>query len=523
MKKIITYLCCFAMLLGCFGSFAACKTVDDVDTIYIGIQVQGYGAKWLYDCAEAYTEKTGVPVDIKEFILEGAVLSDFQRGARNNNTDLYLGIADSFFKEINTGANNPQAIGMVDLSDVFSSEPEGYEGVETIEDLLYDYAYESCLYKGKPYLFSWAFGLEGILYHENMLEEYGYRVPRTTDEWIEICEDFTEKNAPASGNEADRERYAVTWYEGYWLGRELEWWAQYEGMDVYNAFREGKDIHGNYTADVYAQEGWRESFEVLERLLDSDKHNSDPGAISEMYTTTQMKFFGGQALFMPNGDWVEREMERNLEDLDAQGVERDFKFMRTPIISSITDKMTGIKSESDLRAAISALDGEEGAVMPASAMPEDIEKLTEAMHIMECQSQRQTGFIPNYSNNIEGTKDFIRWLYSKEAQVIIYNSMQGNVFPINYDLTKEEGVQTSVFQQSKYDLLLREGVTLIGNDFSNEMFYLGGMRYAPDISIPLASRKESASYADAQSLYESNYNNYALNWGDIMNSAGIGA
>ena len=90
MKKIVTYLCCFAMLLGCFGSFAACKTVDDQDTIYVGIQ--------------------GVPVDIKEFILEGAVLSDFQRGARNNNTDLYLGIADSFFKEINTGANNPQAI-----------------------------------------------------------------------------------------------------------------------------------------------------------------------------------------------------------------------------------------------------------------------------------------------------------------------------------------------------------------------------------------------------------------------------
>ena len=97
------------------------------------------------------------------------------------------------------------------------------------------------------------------------------------------------------------------------------------------------------------------------------------------------------------------------------------------------------------------------------------------------------------------------------------------MFPINYDLTKEEGVQTSVFQQSKYDLLLRDGVTLIGNDFSNEMFYLGGLRYSPDISIPLASRKESASYADAQSLYESNYDNYASNWTDILNSAGIGA
>lgn len=521
MKKLVVFLCCIVMSFAAFGA-AACKTPDDPETIYIGIQVQGYGSKWLNDCAAAYTDKTGIAVDIKEFVVDGAVLSDFQRGGRNNNTDIYFTVADPYFRYIDSGVKNPSGIGFVDLSDVYAAKPEGYEGFDSIKDLIYDYAYESCLYEGTPYLFSWALGMEGIVYHENMLEEYGYRVPRTTDELIEICRDFTQKNTPASGNEADRTKYAVTWYEGYWLGRELEWWIQYEGLDVYNAFRKGQDIYGNYTPDVYAQNGRRESFEVLEELLSYENHYSDPGAISESFTTTQMKFLAGDTLFLPNGDWLEREMERNLQDLDAQGVERDFKFMRTPIISSITDRMTGIKSEPDLRAAISALDGEEGAVMPASAMPEDIEILQEAMNIVECQSQRQTGFIPNYSNNIDGAKDFIKFLYSKEAQMLIYNSMQGNVFPLKYDFTKEEGVETSVYQQSKYDLLLREDMTLIGNDYSHPMFYLGGMRYTPDISIPLASRPNSGAYQTAQKLYEDEYNDYRLNWTDILNSAGIG-
>ena len=523
MKKLIGILMSIVLAAGTFGALAACNKVeDDPEDIYIGIQAQGYGLQWLHERADAYKAQTGIDVDIKEFVVDGAVLSDFQRGARNNNTDIYFASGDTFFKQVEEGVQNPGGIGFVDLSEVYSAKPEGYEGVDSIEDLLYDYAYETCLYNGKPYVFSWALGMEGILYHENMLEEHNLRVPRTTDELIEVSRAFTKSTAPASGNEADRTQYAFTWYEGYWLGRQLEWWVQYEGLDVYNAFRKGQDIYGNYTPDVYAQIGRLRSYTVLEELLKYSEHCSDPGSISETYTITQMKFLRGNALFMPNGDWLEREMERNLEELDKLGVERDFKFMRTPVISAITEKFEHPETWTDekLRQAISWLDGEEGFTRPAELTDKDLEKLKEAMSLVEVQSQREVAFVPTYSNNIDGALDFIKFLYSKDSQVAIYNTMQGNVFPIQYDLTGEN-VKTSVFQQSKYDLLNRPETVLVGNDMTHKMFYLAGLRYMPDISIPLASRPESAAYRDAKALYDEYYDYYSRNWTDILNTAGV--
>ena len=522
-RKGVVLALCLVTAAWSVGGLAACgKEEDDPEAIYLAIQVQGYGSQWLKNLAALYTAKTGVEVVLpgsKEIVFEGGIASEFSRGARNNNTDIFFGIADSYFSYIDTGVRNPSGIGFVDLTDVYESKPEGYgDEYATIRDLIYDYSYDSVLCDGKPYMISWALGMEGIVYHENMLEQYGYHVPRTTDEMIEIARDFTEKTKPASGA---RKQYAFTWYEGYWLGRAMEWWIQYEGLDAYEAFTHGEDANGNRTPDIYAQIGRLRAFQALGEMLKYSENTSDPGSISEPYTTTQMKFLQNQALFMPNGDWLEREMERNLQEIDATGIERDFKFMRTPIISAITEKFSDPAAWNDtlLRQAISALDGEEGYAMPDCATDSDIAKLKEAMSIVEVQGQRQTAFIPTYSNNIEGAKDFLRFLYSKEAQINMYNTLSGNMFPLKYDISQED-VETTVFLQSKYDLLRRPETVLIGNNFSDRMFFLGGMKYIPDLAIPLSSDPDTSTYRSAEELYNSNYATFRGNWSDILSSAG---
>ena len=527
MKRIFKKIVCLLLAVCCVGGMAACNThVDDPEAVYLAIQVQGYGSRWLKDLAALYEEKTGIHAEVvDEYAVEGQTTSEFNRGPRNNNVDIYFSIVDSNFSLINTGVLNSNAYGFVDLTDVYEAKPEGYgDEYESIRDLVYDYAYDTILYDGTPYMFSWALGMEGLLYHEKMFEEYGYRVPRTTDELIEIFNDFTEKTKPASGNRADRTLFATTWYEGYWLGRMLEWWIQYEGLDTYYAFTEGQDLNGNYTADVYAQIGRLRAFEVLYDLLNYNSENSDPGSISEPYTRTQMKFLQNRALITPNGDWLEREMETSIAEIEdtVDGYERDFKFMRTPIISAITEKFTNpeVWDDQKLRQAISWLDGEDGATRPAELTDGDMQKLQEAMSIVEVQGQRQTAFIPSYSNNIDGAKEFIKFLYSKEAQMTMYETLQGNTFPLKYDFSQEEGANPSVFVSSKFNLL-KEDTVLIGNDFSNRMFYLGGMRYMPDAAIPFASQPGTSSYLTASALYQNNYNDYSSRWSDIRSAAGV--
>ncbi len=136
----------------------------------------------------------------------------------------------------------------------------------------------------------------------------------------------------------------------YWEYAEEVWHAQYDGYDYYrNTFYACKDEAGNSPSkDVLTKKDGRyqvlkamEKFVTPEYIL--------PGSNSQDHITMQTKFLNQDIGIMVNGSWVSNEME-------TTGNMADYGVMKTPVISSITDKLTTVKSDTLLRQLISAID-----------------------------------------------------------------------------------------------------------------------------------------------------------------------
>lgn len=274
---------------------------------------------------------------------------------------------------------------------------------------------------GHYYQLTWGGGSLAMIYNKALFKKAGIKeAPRTTDELAVACDTLLENGITPMTHFMDENGNT------YWEYAEEVWHAQYDGYDYYrNTFYACKDEAGNSPSkDVLTKKDGRyQVLKAMEKFVTPEYILA--GSNSQDHITMQTKFLNQDIGIMVNGSWVSNEME-------TTGNMGDFGVMKTPVISSITDKLTTVKSDTLLRQLISAIDsvsdgtkdiseyksGDGYVVNGKQISAADWEYVKVARGMVAVNYPQQTLFIPSYSDAIDGAKEFLKFYYSDEGQKI---------------------------------------------------------------------------------------------------------
>lgn len=271
---------------------------------------------------------------------------------------------------------------------------------------------------------------------------------------------------------------------GYWDWMIDAFFCQYDGFDyLINNFYACTDESGNSPSkEVFIKKDGRyETLAALEKLITPEYVFS--GSNSTDHTSAQTQFLNGSASMMVNGSWLASEME------SVGGIEK-FKMMRMPVLSAIVDKLTTVKSESDLRKVITAVDkvadgekqlneyqsGDGYSVDGLTVSAADWDAIYAARFTLPNNYSCENAYIPNYSTSKEGAKQFLSFLYSDEGYSIYTDTLK---VPMPLELSDGSSIDTkdwNTFQKSQVELL--EDAVQMPNAYSasrHRIFIDGGV------------------------------------------------
>lgn len=269
---------------------------------------------------------------------------------------------------------------------------------------------------GKIYSVTYGGGVVGIVYNKELFEKAGItQLPRTTNEFATVCNTLYTQNITPLCHFMEG---------GYWTFLQECWYGQYEGSDYYlNTF------YGNPTKDtLLAKDGRYEMLKAMEKFITPDYVLS--GSNSSDHTTIQTKFLLGEAAMMASGSWLANEMK-------ASGEVDNFVTMKLPVISTITNKLTTVKKESELRKVIDAIDavtdgkaelsayqnGSDYQVEGITVSAADWDYLYAARNTVADNYAGHAAYVPTYSNAKEGAKEFMKFMYSDKGYQIFLDTL----------------------------------------------------------------------------------------------------
>lgn len=533
------------MLLLSTGVMAGCNgggdNTDngDVKEVQIGVVSKGYGNEFAKSLAEEYNKlHTDVKVTVKK-TTPTATYQDtqLQLGKKRNNIDIFFTVTNTIFST----QSDATLYHWADLSDVYDSAAVGYaeaDGTRTIEDLLDPSFVENFTdTDGKQYSMPWTSGVVGLLYNKTKwdatntnLKNAGKEeltLPKTTDEMFTLFEKIkTEDVKAASGN-----AYAFS-YSGqnsymHFMFNSL--WPQYEGKTASENFFEGKNEQGVYTADIYNTKGREYAYDVVRNMILKSNGYVNDGDSSQTYDLEQLSFLRGNALFSCNGDWMEREASAKFNPGDA-----DVAILRTPVMSEIVnnDKIkadfTGTDAEKDakLSAIVAFIDENyiDGNSAPSEEDAATLDvSLTTLEFINHARLVRHTlpdfvAVIPEYSNELNEAKDFLKFMYSKAGQEIVMRETYGCGAPLTIDYSQMDYYQNGTsYTRSRLDLIKKS--IPYGNAMNYPMEYLGRIMACAELKI--ASAFGTASPKSAAAFMKEEYDEYKITWKTKMELAGV--
>lgn len=252
---------------------------------------------------------------------------------------------------------------LLPLNDVFDSESLDGDGVlrDKIIPGFLDYC--SPLDDGNIYFAPVNMQVLAMFYNQGLFEANGWEVPRTWDAFF----DFAEK-----GKALDRSLFTYAGiypiYNEFILSSML---ASGAGVDEVEKIL-------NYEEDAWNSPKVKEVLDVYGKIA-SEGHLLD-GTVALNHTQSQAAFMRGEALFIPNGNWMPNEMK------DATP-EEGFKF----------------------------------GFMPAPALEED-----DTQYVL---TSYETHYIPKNAKNPELAKEFMRYQY-KQEMVALAAKTGGAIMPV---------------------------------------------------------------------------------------------
>ncbi len=451
MKKIISMALAMVMIVstvlmtGCSGSQGnGGNKSNGKGTLKISAVELGYGVDWLEALIKAFEEKTGYTV---EFVsnagtLGTSALTTELESMASDSDIIFNKFYNNFAKYVHEGkvvGNSGESYEclLADLTDVWEAVVD--DGSDATMASKMDPEYETYYNMGgKYYGVPWAGGVIGIVRNVDVWNSLGLTdedVPLTTDSMFALCDKIKSKVAP----------FIFSKNQNYYEGFAPIFMAQYEGVQNYKQFLNGVDPDGGVTEYVYTYDGALEAMKILEKMLDPEnEYQSNMSSLD--FNLMQGQFLSGVAVFCVNGSWLEREMQQNYADASID-------YIRTPVISSIINKLDTVNDDAALTEVIKyidAVDAGENPTKPAGVSDADIQVVKEARHCSYITGgMDHQAVIPAYSDNIEIAKEFLKFMYSDEGLNVYYQALNGNMLPATpvngYDT---EGVSISSFIQS---------------------------------------------------------------------------
>lgn len=533
------------MLLLSTGVMAGCNgggnNTDngDVKEVQIGVVSKGYGNEFAKSLAEEYNKlHTDVKVTVKKTTPTPTYQdTQLQLGKKKNNIDIFFTVTNTIFST----QSDATLYHWADLSDVYDSAAVGYaeaDGTRTIEDLLDpSFVKDFTDTDGKQYSMPWTSGVVGLLYNKTKwdatntnLKNAGKEeltLPKTTDEMFTLFEKIKTADVKAASGNAYAFSYSGQNSYMHFMFNSL--WPQYEGKTASENFFEGKNEQGVYTADIYNTKGREYAYDVVRNMILKSNGYVNDGDSSQTYDLEQLSFLRGNALFSCNGDWMEREASAKFNPGDA-----DVAILRTPVMSEIVnnDKIkadfTGTDAEKDakLSAIVAFIDENyiDGNSAPSEEDAATLDvSLTTLEFINHARLVRHTlpdfvAVIPEYSNELNEAKDFLKFMYSKAGQEIVMRETYGCGAPLTIDYSQMDYYKNGTsYTRSRLDLIKKS--IPYGNAMNYPMEYLGRIMACAELKI--ASAFGTASPKSAATFMKEEYDEYKITWKTKMELAGV--
>lgn len=461
-KKSLAMILIVTLISSCFvGCGGKDNKKGGSTNIEIAYWNSGLRTDWLEAMIKAFEEKypeynvTYNAASSMDAVMAGFVNKD------SNTVDLYLAGT-----EYDTDLMEP-------LDDVLDSKVEG-ESKTIREKLQPSYLALEQYPNGKTYTLTYGGGVVSLVYNKKLFKEAGVNVlPRTTDELATTCDTLK------SADIVPLCHYKST---DLWDYLAEVWYAQYEGMDYYmNHFYGCTDDNGTSPSkEVFTKKDGRfKALQACEKFITPDYVMS--GSNTYDHISVQTMFLQGEAAIMPTGAWLENEMS-------STGSTEDFGVMKVPVLSTITEKLSTVTTESALRKVISAVDavtdgekditeyqnGADYSVDGLSVSVADWEYIHKARNTIVHNFAGETMFIPSYSDAKEGAKEFIKFIYSDEGYRIYTDELKMGL-PTTLDNGEIDTTEWSSFAQEMYSLLQNsEQHASQYNKGAHPIFYEGG-------------------------------------------------
>jgi ABC-type glycerol-3-phosphate transport system substrate-binding protein len=529
------------------STFVGCNNPDrgdpnSADTLDIYVYNAGYGYQWSVDSINAFKQEDWVKekypnlkINFTKNEIENFGATQLSAGAKANTFDLiFAPILFSYF-----GPTGP----LLELSEVFYESTVPGEDIKVKDKMLSSYV-ASNIYndidateKDQYYAMSYASGMTGIVYNENVLTSLGLNVPNTTNELVSIMDTVRALKDNTQGkykNGYSFLTYGASAYANYLVDT---WWAQYEGANEYANFFQGVDSDTNsISPEIFRQKGRLESLKVIEDIYTYSKGNVwvNPNSGRSAYLDTQTALLMGKGLFMANGDWFDNEMEQTRKGIiEINGKVDVIKMMKTPVISSIINKTPTITNDAMLSAVISAIDN--GQTSYEGVSEDDFATIKDARTVVYSIGPNHTSVIPSYAAGKEIAVDFLRFLATDKGNEIYIKATGGATLPFRYDLkAKNEELYNSIspFQQEiiSYFNEYTQEISILPSTSSFPLVRFGTLRpfasLGNTVGYYYTSNTSKGSYNTlSEKIFYTDYEYWTENdnarWNNCKSSAGI--
>ena len=433
--------------------------------IRIKYWLAGFGNKWLEPVIEGFEKKYPDYKVVVDATSSQSAITSAWGNPEIDDTDLYLCIK----KESSGGLLEP-------LDDVLDSKADG-ESKTIREKFSEGYLRLEEAPDGHYYNLTFGGSLVGIYYNKEIFNDVGLSEPRTTNELVVACDTLY-----ADGKKAFCHFKPVGYWEDYMAD---VFFTQYNGLDyVLNNFYGCTDEEGNSPSlNVFTKEDGRyEALKVFAQVVTPEY--TMVGSNTYDHTTVQTMWLQGESTMMICGSWIASEMA------SVEGGE-NMTLMKTPVLSSIVNNLTTVKSEKQLKKVISAIDNVTDGVEEESVYKkdniyvvdslevsqEDWETLRLARNTMATNASGNSAYIPTYADQKEGAKEFLRYLYSDEGYKIYANTLQ-QTLPITLD-SGELDTSNWTDAAQKQAAILDTTEQLVSSYYASKhpIFNIGGARW----------------------------------------------
>ena len=309
------------------------------ESIQIQAQTNGLGQDWLYNAAEAFTQETGIAVDVQfDAFLSQNLTNTFQTEG--------LEVADLYFVQTYEWAQWMNDGYTADLTDFMNEKDDSgkslNEKMTSIRYYIPDASGEE-----KQNFVPLTNAPTGLAYNKQMMDyichevlgwEEGHDYPLNTAELNQVfdaMEQAPEENPDLftysqSGQTLDVKPLVWSGTTGMLEFMTFSWFYQYLGQEGIQEFYNQKANPDMLKGDaVFLM--YQEIVDLLRLEEDSNgswvSTTSIPQCVSFNHTNSQQQFLLNKALMCPTGSWFYSEMKETITDLDNIG------FMPVPYLS----------------------------------------------------------------------------------------------------------------------------------------------------------------------------------------------